>query len=108
MRTIDRVGLAAALFARDSGALPRRRKRRRSARSSGSIRGSIRSSRASARVERIAEGFDWSEGPVWDRRGGFLLFSDVPLNTVFKWQEGKGVSVFLKPSGYTGTDPARR
>jgi hypothetical protein len=36
-----------------------------------------------ARVERLAEGFDWSEGPVWDRRGGFLLFSDVPLNTDF-------------------------
>ena len=58
-----------------------------------------------AHVERIAEGFDWSEGPVWDRRGGFLLFSDVPRNTVFKWQQGKGVSVFLKPSGYTGTTP---
>jgi gluconolactonase len=58
-----------------------------------------------ARVERLAEGFDWSEGPVWDRRGGFLLFSDVPQNTVFKWQQGKGVSVFLKPSGYTGTAP---
>jgi gluconolactonase len=58
-----------------------------------------------ARVERIAEGFDWSEGPVWDRRGGFLNFSDVPMNTVFKWQLGKGVTVFLKPSGYTGTVP---
>ncbi len=58
-----------------------------------------------ARVERIAEGFDWSEGPVWDRKGRFLLFSDVPQNTVFKWQEGKGVSVFLKPSGYTGSIP---
>jgi gluconolactonase len=58
-----------------------------------------------ARVERLAEGFDWSEGPVWDRRGGYLLFSDVPQNTVFKWQQGKGVSVFLKPSGYTGTTP---
>jgi gluconolactonase len=56
-----------------------------------------------ARVERIAEGFDWSEGPVWDKKGQFLLFSDVPLNTVFKWQEGQGISVFLKPSGYTGT-----
>ncbi len=53
-------------------------------------------------VERIAEGFDWAEGPVWDRRGGYLLFSDVPMNTVFKWQAGKGVSVFLRPSGYTG------
>jgi gluconolactonase len=56
-----------------------------------------------ARVERIAEGFDWSEGPVWDRKAHVLLFSDVPANTVFKWQEGKGTSVFLKPSGYTGS-----
>ena len=38
-----------------------------------------------------------------DRSGtvAVLLFSDVPQNTVFQWQEGKGVSVFLKPSGYT-------
>ncbi|MHB1559118.1 MAG: SMP-30/gluconolactonase/LRE family protein [Isosphaeraceae bacterium] len=60
---------------------------------------------ADARVERIAEGFDWSEGPVWDKQHGYLLFSDVPLNTVFRWQDGKGVSVFLKPSGYTGATP---
>jgi len=60
---------------------------------------------ADARVERLAEGFDWAEGPVWDRRGQFLLFSDVPQNTVFKWVEGKGVSVFKKPSGYTGSKP---
>ena len=55
-------------------------------------------------VEQIADGFDWSEGPVWfpDKDGGRLLFSDVPMNTVFQWREGKGVSVFLKPSGYTG------
>jgi gluconolactonase len=58
-----------------------------------------------ARVERIADGFDWSEGPVWDRARKVLLFSDVPMNTVFQWQEGKGVSVFLKPSGYTGSVP---
>jgi gluconolactonase len=58
---------------------------------------------ADARVERIAEGFDWSEGPVWDRKHDRLLFSDVPMNTVFQWQDGKSVSVFLKPSGYTGS-----
>ncbi len=58
-----------------------------------------------ARVERIADGFDWSEGPVWDRSRNVLLFSDVPMNTVFQWQAGKGVSVFLKPSGYTGSVP---
>jgi gluconolactonase len=56
-------------------------------------------------LEKIAEGFNWVEGPVWDRKGGYLLFSDIPQNAVFKWQEGKGVSLFLKPSGYTGPVP---
>lgn len=58
-----------------------------------------------ARLEKLAEGFDWSEGPVWDRKGRFLIFSDVPRNTAFRWREGKGVDVFLKPSGYTGSTP---
>jgi len=53
-------------------------------------------------IEKLAEGFDWSEGPVWVRTGGYLLFSDVPRNVVLKWQEDAGVSEFLKPSGYTG------
>ncbi|MFO0910087.1 MAG: SMP-30/gluconolactonase/LRE family protein [Isosphaeraceae bacterium] len=57
-------------------------------------------------IEKLAEGFDWSEGPVWDRHGSYLLFSDVPLNIVYRWKEGEKVSVFLKPSGYTG-DKAR-
>src|SRR5260370_7623420 len=35
--------------------------------------------------------------------GGSLLFSDVPLNTVYRWKEGEKVSVFLRPSAYTGT-----
>jgi gluconolactonase len=55
-------------------------------------------------MERLAEGFDWSEGPVW-MPGGYLLFSDVPLNTIFKWDPHSGVSIFLQPSGYTGTVP---
>ena len=59
-----------------------------------------------ARMERLADGFDWSEGPVWVRDGGYLLFSDVPQNTVFRWKEGAGISVFLKPSGYTGPHPS--
>ncbi len=55
-------------------------------------------------VERLAEGFDWAEGPVWNPRdGGSLLFSDVPKNVVHQWREGKAPEVFLKPSGYTGT-----
>lgn len=57
-----------------------------------------------AKVEVLADGFEWSEGPVWWRPGDCLLFSDVPRNTVFRWQEGTGIDVFLKPSGYTGTE----
>ncbi|MCP5118635.1 MAG: SMP-30/gluconolactonase/LRE family protein, partial [bacterium] len=55
-----------------------------------------------ARIEVLASGFDWSEGPVWVRDGGYLLFSDIPRNSVMKWKEGVGVSLYLKPSGYTG------
>ncbi len=56
-----------------------------------------------ARIEVLASGFRWSEGPVWvPRDGGFLLFSDVEANSIMKWEEGEGDSVFLKPSGYTG------
>lgn len=58
-----------------------------------------------AKLEKLAEGYNWSEGPVWDRHGSFLLFSDVPENTVFQWKEGQGAKVFLKPSGYTGSTP---
>jgi gluconolactonase len=39
---------------------------------------------------------------VWIKEGGYLLFSDVPKNTVFKWKAGEGISEFMKPSGYTG------
>jgi gluconolactonase len=54
-------------------------------------------------LEQLAGGFDWIEGPVWVKDGGYLLCSDIPKNSVIKWQEGKGKSVFLHPSGYTGT-----
>jgi gluconolactonase len=55
-------------------------------------------------IEKLAAGFDWSEGPVW-MPGEYLLFSDVPQNTIFKWDAQSGVSIFLQPSGYTGTEP---
>ncbi len=56
-------------------------------------------------LEKLAEGFEWSEGPVWIPKGGYLLFSDIPNNAVMKWKEGQGISVFLKSSGYTGSLP---
>jgi len=52
---------------------------------------------------KLAEGFEWSEGPVWVRDGGYLLFSDIPNNAVMKWKEGTGIELFLKPAGYTGS-----
>lgn len=56
-----------------------------------------------AKIEIVANGFTWSEGPVWVKKEGYLLFTDVPKNTIHKWSEAKGLEVFLKPSGYTGT-----
>ena len=58
-----------------------------------------------AKVEKIADGFEWVEGPVWSKPGGYLLFTDIPNNSVFKFQPGGGVSLFMKPSGYTGSAP---
>jgi gluconolactonase len=58
-------------------------------------------------IEVLCGGFDWAEGPVWvpekgNKFGGFVLFSDIPHNAVMRWQEGVGVSVYMKPAGYTG------
>ena len=58
-----------------------------------------------ARIEVIGDGFLWSEGPVWVKNGGYLLFSDVPANTIYQWKEGEKITEFLKPSGYTGILP---
>jgi gluconolactonase len=57
-----------------------------------------------AQMEKLAEGFTWSEGPVWIRQSGHLLFSDVPANRIHRWSEKEGLSVFLEPSGYTGQE----
>ena len=48
-------------------------------------------------VEKLAEGFRFTEGPVW--MDGKLLFSDIPENKVYQWSEENGIAVFLDPSG---------
>lgn len=58
-----------------------------------------------AKLEKIADGFTWAEGPVWHKQGGYLLFSDIPANAVYKWKPGEGVSLFVKNSGYSGATP---
>jgi gluconolactonase len=60
---------------------------------------------ADARVEKLVEGRQWVEGPVWVRRGGYLLFSDVVQNAIYRWKEGEGSRVFLARSGYSGSTP---
>ncbi|QOV92445.1 SMP-30/gluconolactonase/LRE family protein [Humisphaera borealis] len=58
----------------------------------------------SAKMEKIVEGLDWAEGPVWDTKNNCLYFSDVPQNVVYKW-DGKALTEHLRPSGFTGADP---
>src|SRR5579864_2418820 len=59
-----------------------------------------------AKVERLAGGFQFLEGPIWIRNGGYLLFSEMPSNVINKWNPRDGkVSVFMDHSGFTGTDP---
>ena len=50
-----------------------------------------------AEVEKIAEGFEFVEGPVW--MDSSLLFSDIPANTIYQWTESDGIREFLSPSG---------
>lgn len=57
-----------------------------------------------AKIEIIAEGFDWSEGPIWIESQNMLLFSDVPRNTIYKWTLEKGTEIYLIPSGFTGPE----
>ncbi|MCY3844010.1 MAG: SMP-30/gluconolactonase/LRE family protein, partial [Acidobacteria bacterium] len=52
---------------------------------------------ADARIEKLADGFVFTEGPVWDRAGGRLLFSDVRGNGVYQWTEADGTSPVIEP-----------
>jgi gluconolactonase len=63
---------------------------------------------STAAIEIIASGYKWSEGPLYVSNGDYLLFSDVPANCIYKWKEGQGASLYLAPSGYTGTAPKEK
>ena len=51
-----------------------------------------------AQVERLGTGFTFTEGPIWNKDGSFLLFSDMPGDTRRRWDERDGVREVAKPS----------
>lgn len=59
-----------------------------------------------AELELLGDRFGLTEGPVWvpDDRDGYLLFSDLISNVIYKWAPGEEISVFLERSGYSGDD----
>jgi gluconolactonase len=57
-------------------------------------------------IEKLAEDFLFTEGPVWVPEG-YLLFSDPNTNTIYRWSDTDGLSVFRTKSGYTGIDIAQ-
>ena len=62
---------------------------------------------ADAKVEKLAEGFLWSEGPTWFQ--GSVVFSDVPDNVIYQWKPGEtAATVFMKPSGLLNPAPGFR
>ena len=58
-----------------------------------------------SKIEIIANGFSWSEGPVWSKKLNAVLFSDVPNNVIYKWDEKNGLEIFLDNIGYSGVVP---
>jgi len=58
---------------------------------------------ADAKIEKLAGGFTFIEGPLWFPEG-HLWFSDVQGNVVRQWSPDGSVVEILKPGGYDGTD----
>jgi gluconolactonase len=59
---------------------------------------------ANSVIEKVVTGFTWVEGPVWINND-YLLFADIPSNSIRKWTPNSAVTVFMQPSGYRGTVP---
>lgn len=53
---------------------------------------------AGAALEVVADGLLFTEGPLWDAAGERLLFSDIPGNTIYQWNERDGLTTFRRPS----------
>lgn len=60
-----------------------------------------------AKWEVLSDGYQWAEGPTWDRERSQLYFTDVPGNKAYLWKDGVGTRVFLDPSGSSATQGFR-
>jgi gluconolactonase len=58
-----------------------------------------------AKIEVLADGFTWAEGPVWVSKLNGVVFTDVPNNKAYLWTKKDGLSLFLSPSGMTNQAP---
>ncbi len=58
------------------------------------------------KIFKLAEGFAFTEGPIWVTEGKYLLFSDPNSNVIYKYAPDGQLSVFRQPSGYSGADIA--
>ncbi|GMQ30230.1 SMP-30/gluconolactonase/LRE family protein [Algoriphagus confluentis] len=61
-----------------------------------------------AKIEVLASGFEWAEGPLWLEEEQALIFTDVPTNTIWKWTEKDSLTLYLSPSGYLGDRTDKR
>ncbi|UCC69748.1 MAG: SMP-30/gluconolactonase/LRE family protein [Armatimonadota bacterium] len=59
-------------------------------------------------VRLIADGFQFAEGPTWVENGQFLLFSDIPADTIFRWSADRGVEIWRRPSRHANGNTVDR
>src|SRR5207248_8544442 len=58
------------------------------------------------KIFKLAEGFQFTEGPIWVRDGGYLIYSDPNANPQYTYTKDGELTVFRHPSGYSGADIA--
>jgi len=59
-----------------------------------------------AKIQNLGGNYMWSEGPVWIKDEGYLLFTDVPGNTIYKFKEDEGITTWMTPSGHPDPKPS--
>ena len=60
-----------------------------------------------ARLDILSNDLEWGEGPVWSDQLNALLFSDIAVNKVYRWDETQGLTDYLYPSGHPSLDPTQ-